>query len=244
MADHNTLMGSTSREIEGGTVLIGGVVREVDSGMTLVGGVVRDIAFVKEVYTITISGSGAGYANVTIDGQTYNSSTTLSVLEGTEITFNIKSNNGAAYSYLYINEKLIDQVVNGSKTYSMAVPHDMTIQLTYQSTYNGVIRVSTAGLETRTVEITGSGYSGQVYVEIAGKTYTGATTLNASPGTQIKLYATNPRDINGSIYLNGTRVAYAKPATYNYTVTKNVTITMAYSSAVSSSKSRIDITEE
>ena len=43
MADHNTLIGGTVREIESGTVLFGGVLREIESGMTLVNGVAREI---------------------------------------------------------------------------------------------------------------------------------------------------------------------------------------------------------
>lgn len=45
MADHNTLIGSMGREIEGGPVMAGGVVREIESGMTLAGGVAREIVF-------------------------------------------------------------------------------------------------------------------------------------------------------------------------------------------------------
>ena len=45
MANHNTLIGSTDREIEGGMMLIGGVLREIESGMTLVGGAAREITF-------------------------------------------------------------------------------------------------------------------------------------------------------------------------------------------------------
>lgn len=49
MADHNTLIGSTAREIEGGTVLIGGVLREIESGLVLVNGVSREIAFAPDI---------------------------------------------------------------------------------------------------------------------------------------------------------------------------------------------------
>lgn len=110
MADHNTLIGSTTGEIEGGTVLIGGVLGEIDSGLVLAGGVAREIEFGSDECVITLSGSGTPtyIASVAIAGKTYYINSVASnpqivVPSGTVITLKTQSTSSGAASYIKIN---------------------------------------------------------------------------------------------------------------------------------------------
>ena len=72
-----------------------------------------------------------------------------------------------------------------------------------------------------TVTITGSGgNANMVWVTINGEDYREASSVNVPIGTVITC---NPY---GSVILNGQTVANGKPITYDYTVTKNVTINL------------------
>ena len=133
MADHNTLMGSTSREIESGTVLIGGVLREIESGLVLVNGVAREIEFVVTPFECTITFLEYGsseYQYVSIDGKKYigdqwDDHDEIIVLSGTVIELYAKDNrsgNGAI---------LLD-----GKTVASADP------ATYQYTVNGDLEIT------------------------------------------------------------------------------------------------------
>ena len=135
MADHNTLIGSTAREIESGTMLIGGVLREIDSGLALVNGVAREIAFTKEMFTVTITKTG-NYANasVVIDGTTYTSSATVEVEVGEIIHCEAVSDHVGG-SRIYLNEEEVADSVSaetggrGTAEYEYTVIGNTAIEL-------------------------------------------------------------------------------------------------------------------
>lgn len=78
-----------------------------------------------------------------------------------------------------------------------------------------------SGPSEATVTITGSGgNANMVWVTINGVDYREATSVNVPIGTVITC---NPY---GSVILNGQTVANGQPITYDYTVTKNVTINL------------------
>ena len=134
--EHYTNIGGTSREIEGGTVMVGGALGEIDSGLTLVDGVQRDITFTKPNVTISITGSGSIYASVVLNGTTYNSSNTLVVPSGTEITLK------AAGQKNTVGTINVDGVkVNSATTYIMTVDSDINIIL--QAGPPGTVSVTT-----------------------------------------------------------------------------------------------------
>ena len=136
MADHNTLIGSTAREIEGGTVLIGGVLREIESGLVLVNGVSREIEFGGGKKVITITGTGnTTRCHVTIGGTKYTSGATVEVDTGTVITLYI--NGSPSFSAIYINGS---QVGTETATYSYAVEKNVEIKLEYRMTTSGSAR--------------------------------------------------------------------------------------------------------
>jgi hypothetical protein len=91
---HYTNIGSTSREIESGTVLIGGVLREIETGIVLVGGVAREIAFGPGDATMNVvSKTTNAYAmEIEWDGGSHTDSrksATYSIPIGTTIRFKI-----------------------------------------------------------------------------------------------------------------------------------------------------------
>lgn len=127
MADHNTLIGSTGREIESGTVLIGGVLREIESGMVLVGGVAREIEFVKkEMVTMTFTNAPtSAVEKVTVDGKDYTTAGTHEIEKGSAVKFFVKAVAAGAIAIIRLNSKNIltnyntawseyDYVANGS----------------------------------------------------------------------------------------------------------------------------------
>lgn len=98
MADHNTLIGSATGEIEGGTVLIGGVVREIESGLVLVNGVAREIEFRPQMFTVEITGSGNySHSYVIINGTRYTASATVEVESGSIILAHASVNSDGTY---------------------------------------------------------------------------------------------------------------------------------------------------
>ena len=158
MADHNTLIGSATGEIEGGTVLIGGVVREIDSGLVLVNGVAREIVFGSADCAITISrGSTAAgnlefkdYSRVTIAGTTYNigdvnrNDITVTVPSGTTITLAV-SGLGTTAAYIKINgSNVVNSVSGGSKNFTVTKNVNIVLDLTTRDrvNYAGAITVT------------------------------------------------------------------------------------------------------
>lgn len=81
---HKTIVGGTAYEIDGGKTLVNGTAYEVDKGKTLVGGTTYGVEFAPSEVTLTItaqdksSGSGSykDYATVTVNGTTYQTTTT------------------------------------------------------------------------------------------------------------------------------------------------------------------------
>lgn len=137
MADHNTLIGSTTGEIEGGTALIGGVLREIESGLVLAGGVAREIEFASEkqcVLTISLAGaygsaSGAkNYAYVTINGKKYTSAASVEVPEGTQVTCFAKATGAGVTAIIKLN----DTTVKSGKYTSIEYIHTVTKNTRYE----------------------------------------------------------------------------------------------------------------
>ena len=133
MADHNTLIGSTSCEIESGTVLIGGVVREIESGLVLVNGVAREIAFKPRTFNVTISGSTQPTrAKVEINGVEYSSAARLVVESGTElIAYAMSSLNGKYTTQVNLNGTRVLTSSSGSwfDTYTHVIESDVEVEL-------------------------------------------------------------------------------------------------------------------
>lgn len=139
MADHNTLVGSTTGEIEGGTVLIGGVVREIDSGLVLVNGVAREIVFAT-LCTVTITGSGSvSRCRLTINGTIYTSAATVEVEPGTIVSCYVRL--GQVRGTVKLNGKEVANSGGSSATYNYAVEKNVRISLSYSS-YNGNSTIS------------------------------------------------------------------------------------------------------
>lgn len=138
MADHNTLIGSTAREIESGTVLIGGVVREIESGTVLVGGVAREIAFSQPV-SITISGTvkNGTFAYCTVDGvkvgpDTASGSLTIEV-DNKQVVAVYVSSSG---TYLGSRCKVTlnrTTVLSGAGTYTLDITQYTTVTIKFTS---------------------------------------------------------------------------------------------------------------
>lgn len=142
MADHNTLIGSTAREIESGTVLIGGVLREIESGLVLVNGVAREIEFVVAPKTRRVTITGKGYygtnssvtlAYVEIGGKKYTSAASLEVEDGTIATlaamrgYNTSGNTGGEIKE---NGVVIGYGGRGKLgTYDYTIESDVTISM-------------------------------------------------------------------------------------------------------------------
>ena len=98
-----------------------------------------------------------------------------------------------------------------------------------------------------TVKITGTGSTASVcpaYVVINGQTYASAATLELQPGTTVTAHAKySSMAKSGGVFLNGTKVS---DQDYEYEVSGNVTIALAYSVGefASSRNGTVDITEE
>ena len=149
MADHNTLIGSTARENESGTMLIGGVLREIESGLALVNGVAREIAFTDDQATITITteGSVRTYAWVIINETEYTSDTTVEVPKGTNIVMWCVTGT-VIETEITLNGTVVNSG-HGDLKYVMSVTEDTTIQLIREKlagTYiRGRIVITTGG---------------------------------------------------------------------------------------------------
>ena len=139
MADHYTLVGGAAREIKGMTINIGGVAREVDGGLVLVNGVAREIVFTTP-FTVTITGSGGDWANVSINGVTYTAAATLEVEPGTIVYCAVK-HTGQGPGRVYLNSTRVAQTTtsNTNVTYQYTVQKNISISL---STANYVGRIN------------------------------------------------------------------------------------------------------
>lgn len=101
---HNTLIGSTAYEIEGGTAMANGAVYEIELGMTLVGGVAYEIPFTKPIRTVTITGEGnINVCYVTINGTKYYEASTLEVEAGTIIDMYVTGRYGSSTGTITLN---------------------------------------------------------------------------------------------------------------------------------------------
>lgn len=138
MADHNTLIGSTAREIESGTVLIGGVLREIESGLVLVNGVAREIEFIKkEMVVMTLAKAPSSTVEkVTIDGKDYTTAGAYEIEKGSTIEFFTKSMNSGSMSAVRIN---------GTRVFS----HFNTTWQAYEYVANGDINVAFNGTDDK-----------------------------------------------------------------------------------------------
>jgi hypothetical protein len=149
MADHNTPIGSTSREIESGTVLIGGVVREIESGLVLANGVAKEIAFTKPLVKVVITNNGQidNYATVTMNGVTYNSEGNFLLYAGTVITLKVRSvnytGNASIVGRIYVDTVLVQSIKNGTATYELTVDSHTNIHLSRSADGYGTIEVTT-----------------------------------------------------------------------------------------------------
>jgi hypothetical protein len=124
---HNTNVDSVAREIEGGTVNIGGVEHEIECGFVLVGGVSREIPFGPQTANVTITGSGAGRAWVTIDGKKYTGAATVEVPKGTALVASCTAAT-AIETYITLNGKTV-KTGSGTIAYSMTVEEDTAVKL-------------------------------------------------------------------------------------------------------------------
>lgn len=140
MADHNTKVGSTGREIEAGTTLVGGVSREIESGLVLVGGVQREISLgAKKIFTLTVSGSaintGGSISNTSLDrvqlNGTYLKAGTYEVEEGAVIKVTAYAK-GSYYvsASIYLDGTVIkqtEQSTNSSNAPQKSVSYSLTV---------------------------------------------------------------------------------------------------------------------
>jgi hypothetical protein len=109
--------------------------------------------------------------------------------------------------------------MNFANLTGLTIPEGVVTQITDAS---GRVLWKQAPKEA-TVTITGSGgNANMVWVTINGVDYRAASSVNVPIGTVITC---NPF---GSVILNEQTVANGKPITYNYTVTKNVTINLSW----------------
>ena len=173
MADHNTLIGSASGEIEAGTTLIDGVSREIEKGLALVGGVQREISLSKKIFTLTVSGgviNTGGSISITsidrvqLDGS-YLKAGTYDAEEGSTIKVTAYAK-GSYYvtGKIYLNDQLVKETVQStdasnapqrSVSYSLTVSGDVSINCSnYRGKYGtngtsgyhygGIIKITTS----------------------------------------------------------------------------------------------------
>lgn len=134
---HNTNIGNTSHEVEGGTVLFGGVIREIDSGTVLVNGVARSILFEKtqlQKFTVTCSGAAKSMKHyAVVDGTLYENALTngdvVEVEEGTEIYCYVRSDITGDNPIIRRNGSDVGSGTS-PKTYTFTVTGDVTIKYT------------------------------------------------------------------------------------------------------------------
>lgn len=158
---HNTVFGSVSREIEGGTPLIGGVAREIESGLVLVGGVAREIAFSKPTHTLTITGiainTGGSLSNnslnqILVNGS-YLSAGTYEVEEGTTITvtaYAVKNYNIS--SVIYLNGAVVKRSETATNSGSAT-----NVPASYSLTVSGDVNIACERLSTSSIPLNWAG---------------------------------------------------------------------------------------
>lgn len=137
MADHNTLIGSTSREIEGGTVLIGGVLREIESGLALVNGVAREIEFAEDLVIVKITGSSSGFAIVGVGDTEYTSAATIEIPIGTLIVFTIEANFPGYTGRITVDGNNVAVANLSTGTYELVAETDISVVLSFSDVGSG-----------------------------------------------------------------------------------------------------------
>ena len=134
---HKTLIDGVGYDITGGRCLVDGVGYSIQKGRTLVDGVGYDVAFGGSPVSITISGTGSGYANAIINGTTYTSSATgIEVLPGDVITFTASGDGPASMGTVKIDGNTVFSTSTRNGKYEWAVPDGITniaITLSYNS---------------------------------------------------------------------------------------------------------------
>lgn len=146
---HKTLINGTAYEIDGGKTLVNGTAYEVDKGKTLVGGTMYGVEFAPSEVTLTItaqdksSGSGSykDYATVTVNGTTYQTTTTgtlatLVVPYGTVVRCSAKGSASTIFSgAINLNGTTIqttEQAGNTVITYDHTLTKDTDVELKVQ----------------------------------------------------------------------------------------------------------------
>ena len=135
--NHRTMVDSVIWGVPSGRCLVDGVGYSIQKGRTLVDGVGYDVAFGGSPVSITISGTGGGYANAIINGTTYTSSATgIEVLPGDVITFTVSGGGPASPGTVKIDGNTVFSASGRNVKYEWAVPDGITniaITLSYNS---------------------------------------------------------------------------------------------------------------
>lgn len=146
MADHNTRIGSTEREIDSGTVLIGGVLREIESGLTLAGGVAREIEFAKkEMVAMTFTNAPTtSTERVVVNGESYTQSGSYEIEKGSTVQFSVKSSISSYTSVIRLNRtEVVSERGTSWKTYELVANTNVTVSFS-GSTSRGYIEITTS----------------------------------------------------------------------------------------------------
>ena len=128
---HKTLISGTAYEVVGGAQMIDGTKFQMGGGKTLLGGTGYDIPFGPKQCTITITGSGNGYAAVEMAETYYRTATTLVVEAGTVIKMHTISFSGRGA--ITVDGKTVATASpDKDAEYEMEVAGDMQIALGYK----------------------------------------------------------------------------------------------------------------
>lgn len=221
---HKTLVGGTAYSISGGKTLIDGTAYSIKNGKTLVGGTAYEVGFAPAGATVTIIGNGGNYANVVIDGVTYNTAAEVVVPIGTAITCSVKSDNDASPGIIMRN---FEQVACGvpSAQHEYTVVSDVTIALGQadpsavgQAVGGHISIVDESAPPYATVTITRNFRQPyQPSVTVNGLAYKVPTIVHAPIGSAVSCSPLN----NGTVFVNGEAVA---TTTHEYILGSNVGI--------------------
>ena len=218
-------------------------------GLTIPEGVVTQIEIVPEKATITLTGNlyktlnatgtygnyveynGTIYATpctfeaaigdtIIVHAGSVPSSATIR-LNGTQVISGLAN---ATYSYTVVGNTTINGSISGSGASAQA-----TMEITEQGSGGVVLWKRPTGF---TVNIKGTGNASYCYVTIDGTKYTSQAIVTVAPNTVISCNAGHRecdcgKEGGGGVYLNSNLAATKN---YSYTVTKNATITLGYSS--------------
>lgn len=221
MADHNTKVGSTGREIEAGTTLVGGASREIESGLALIGGAQREIILTTPKFMVGVSGVTPykNYYHAEIGGTVLQIGA-VEVDGGTELKCVSGDNSSYNLGEIYLNGGL---VASGKRTltYTMAVDSNVSVFLWTQARTNGTsygkvyIKTFNNVSDSYTVTIANKLYGATV--TIGGTQYTDAGSITVKAGTVITVKANYRVTVDGVNYTDS-------PRTIQYTVVSDVTV--------------------